>query len=51
VVVPLTEKSDLKEIIELLDHKNIPFDELELKRSTLEDVFLNITEKELEAQI
>jgi ABC-2 type transport system ATP-binding protein len=51
VVIPLTEKSDLKEIIELLDHKNISFEELELKRSTLEDVFLNITEKELEAEI
>jgi len=51
VIVPLMEKNDLNEIVELLDHKSIPFEELEMKRSTLEDVFLNITEKELETEI
>jgi hypothetical protein len=45
------EKNDLNEIVELLDHKSIPYEELEMKRSTLEDVFLNITEKELETEI
>jgi len=51
VIVPLTEKGDLNEIVELLGRKSIPFEELEMKRSTLEDVFLNITEKELGTEI
>jgi ABC-2 type transport system ATP-binding protein len=44
VIVPLRYKKDLTKIVELLDRRKIPFDELEMKKPSLEDVFLDLTE-------
>ncbi len=48
VNIPLNDKSDLAAIIELLDHAQIPYDEIEMKRPSLEDVFLELTTTEEE---
>lgn len=47
VEVSLSTKSVLPDIITELDRNNITYAELLLKRSTLEDVFLNLTGEEL----
>jgi ABC-2 type transport system ATP-binding protein len=44
IIVPLAHKNDVDEIVELLDQRQIKFDELELKKPSLEDVFLDMTE-------
>lgn len=44
VSVPLNDKHDLVTIVELLDQDQIPYDEIEMKRPSLEDVFLDLTE-------
>jgi hypothetical protein len=44
IIVPLAHKDDVAEIVELLDQRQIKFDELELKKPSLEDVFLDMTE-------
>jgi hypothetical protein len=41
--VPLRDKRDLAKIVELLDQRQIAFDELEMKKPSLEDVFLDLT--------
>ncbi|MGZ4948922.1 MAG: ABC transporter ATP-binding protein, partial [Halobacteriota archaeon] len=43
VIVPLRDKKDLTKIVDLLDRRQIAFDELEMKKPTLEDVFLDLT--------
>jgi len=43
VIVPLRDKRDLAKIVELLDQRQIAFDELEMKKPSLEDVFLDLT--------
>jgi ABC-2 type transport system ATP-binding protein len=43
VIVPLRNKKDLTKIVDLLDQRQIAFDELEMKKPTLEDVFLDLT--------
>jgi ABC-2 type transport system ATP-binding protein len=43
VIVPLRNKKDLTKIVELLDLRQIAFDELEMKKPSLEDVFLDLT--------
>jgi ABC-2 type transport system ATP-binding protein len=43
VIVPLSDKKDLAKIVELLDQRQITFDELEMKKPSLEDVFLDLT--------
>lgn len=43
VIVPLADKNDLHKIVALLDARRIKYDELELKKSSLEDVFLDLT--------
>ena len=44
VIVPLSHKNDLNKIVELLDQRQIRFHELEMKKPSLEDVFLDLTE-------
>jgi ABC-2 type transport system ATP-binding protein len=48
VVVPLRDKKDLSRIVGLLDQKQVTFDELEMKKSSLEDVFLDLTKTDQE---
>jgi len=43
VKVTLNHSSDVSEIVRALTLKQIPFGEMQLKRSSLEDVFLNLT--------
>ncbi len=43
VIVPLRDKKDLTKIVDLLDQRQIAFDELEMKKPSLEDVFLDLT--------
>jgi len=43
VIVTLNHSSDLSEIVRALTLKQIAFGEMQLKRSSLEDVFLNLT--------
>ncbi len=43
VIVPLADKADLHDIVELLDKRHIKYDELEMKKSSLEEVFLDLT--------
>jgi ABC-2 type transport system ATP-binding protein len=43
VIVPLRSKKDLTKIVDLLDRRQIAFDELEMKKPSLEDVFLDLT--------
>ena len=43
VIVPLRNKKDLTKIVDLLDQRQIAFDELEMKKPSLEDVFLDLT--------
>jgi ABC-2 type transport system ATP-binding protein len=43
VIVPLQSKKDLTKIVDLLDQRQIAFDELEMKKPSLEDVFLDLT--------
>jgi hypothetical protein len=43
VIVPFADKNDLHKIVALLDERQIKYDELELKKSSLEDVFLDLT--------
>ncbi len=43
VIIPLNDKRDLPAIVELLDRNQIPYDEIEMKRPSLEDVFLDLT--------
>jgi ABC-2 type transport system ATP-binding protein len=43
VIVPLRNKKDLTKIVDLLDRRQIAFDELEMKKPSLEDVFLDLT--------
>jgi ABC-2 type transport system ATP-binding protein len=47
IIVHLNHAVALSEIIHELGKTNIPFDELQLKRSSLEDVFLNLTGESL----
>ena len=44
VVVRLKRKEDVTKIVELLDTRQIAFDDLEIKPPSLEDVFLELTE-------
>jgi ABC-2 type transport system ATP-binding protein len=48
VLVPLRDKKDLSKIVELLDQKQVAFTELEMKKSSLEDVFLDLTKTDRE---
>lgn len=48
VIIPLSSKKDLTKIIELLDQEQIAFDELEMRKPSLEDVFLNLTASDQE---
>jgi len=43
VKVTLNHSSDVSEIVRALTLKQVPFGEMQLKRSSLEDVFLNLT--------
>jgi ABC-2 type transport system ATP-binding protein len=43
VIVPLRNKKDLTKIVDLLDQRQIAFDEIEMKKPSLEDVFLDLT--------
>ncbi len=43
VSVPLNDKRDLAAIVELLDQNEVSYDEIEMKRPSLEDVFLDLT--------
>ncbi len=43
VSIPLNDKHDLADIIELLEGEKIPYEEIEVKRPSLEDVFLDLT--------
>ncbi len=43
VSVPLNDKHDLAAIVELLDANEVSYDEIEMKRPSLEDVFLDLT--------
>jgi ABC-2 type transport system ATP-binding protein len=43
VIVPLRDKKDLTKIVDLLDQRQIAFDEIEMKKPSLEDVFLDLT--------
>jgi ABC-2 type transport system ATP-binding protein len=45
IIVPLTHRRDASKIIELLDQRQIRFDEIEMRKPSLEDVFLEVTEK------
>jgi ABC-2 type transport system ATP-binding protein len=47
IIVHLNHAVAVSEIIHELGKTNIPFDELQLKRSSLEDVFLNLTGESL----
>ena len=47
VKVALNHSSDMSEIVRALTLKQIAFGELQLKRSSLEDVFLNLTGEKL----
>lgn len=51
VKVTLKESADVSEILRALTLKHIVFGELQLKRSSLEDVFLNLTGERLEANV
>jgi ABC-2 type transport system ATP-binding protein len=49
VIVPLAQKNDLNKITALLDERHIQYEDLEMKKPTLEDVFLDLTKANQEA--
>ena len=49
VIVPMSDKKDLARIAELLDQHQVAFDDLEMRRPSLEDVFLELTRAHEEA--
>jgi ABC-2 type transport system ATP-binding protein len=49
IVVPLTHDGDFYKIAALLDQRQIKFEELEMKKPSLEDVFLDLTKADQEA--
>jgi ABC-2 type transport system ATP-binding protein len=51
VIVPMSDKKDLARIAELLDQHQVAFDDLEMRRPSLEDVFLELTRAHEEATL
>jgi ABC-2 type transport system ATP-binding protein len=51
VIVPLEHKNDLNKITALLDERQIKYEDIEMKKPTLEDVFLDLTSANQEAQL
>ena len=49
VIVPMSDKKDLVRIAELLDQHQVAFDDLEIRKPSLEDVFLELTRAHEEA--
>jgi ABC-2 type transport system ATP-binding protein len=49
IIVPLAHQRDFYKITALLDERQIKFEELEMKKPSLEDVFLDLTRANREA--